>query len=298
MKVQFYHAIALSALVASACGRPATSNGPGSEPPVARAQPGAAIPSAPAPPSTPTAEAIEAGRALIERVRAAAGGAKVTAMRRFQATGTSRMSVVPGTRTFTVRALFPGFYRQEEIPTATGGFGFAVGVEAEDIGWMLGGRLGGEGRSSDPKVARAAYDRAGSQAMAGVLAGVNAPWLVDSGKFTPIAAGKVEGGDDRDLAIVNLEGPTGRAGRLLIDPGTFLPRRFIEPPQTGVGGEAGLYDLVFTYSDFKDVQGVQLPHTIVRRVGNIQTTWSIANYDLAPKLKPADFTRRMAARAK
>jgi hypothetical protein len=173
-----------------------------------------------------------------------------------------------------------------------------IGLEAARAGWMLGARLGGSGLSSDVRAMQDAYNRAGSQAMAGFLAGVNAPWLVDSGKFTPLASGTVESGDDRSLIIVNLEGPLGRAGRLLIDPGTNLPRRFIEPPQPAPGGEAGRNELNFTYSDFRNVEGVQLPHTIIRRVGQVLTTWSITKYELNPKLRPVDFTKRAAAKSK
>jgi hypothetical protein len=163
---------------------------------------------------------------------------------------------------------------------------------------MLGARLGGDGRSPDPAVVQAAYNRAGSQAMAGFLAGVNAPWLIDTKQFTPVAAGLVDAGDDRGLAVVLLEGPMGRVGRLLIDPGTHLPRRFIEPPQAAVGGAAGRNELSFTYSDFKTVYGVQLPHTIVRKVGDIVTTWSIEKYEINPRLLPRDFTQRTATKAR
>lgn len=292
MRVQFYHAIALGALIASSCGRPA-SNTPAPAPAPAT---GATATSAPTS-STPTADAIARGREIVERIRAAAGGPKLTALRSIEATGTSTMSVIRGARTLTIRALYPGFYRQEEIPKTGGGLGVAIGIEAEGRGWMLGARLGGAGRGNDA-AAQDAYNRAGSQAMAAFLAGVSAPWLMDSGQFTPVASGVVENGDDRNLLIVNIEGPTGRAGRLLVDPGTNLPRRFIEPAQPGPGGEAGRNDLNYTYSDFRGVDGIQLPHTIVRVVGKIQTTWSIGKYTINPKLTPSVFMRRIAARSK
>ncbi len=294
MRVQFYHAIAMFALIAPGCSRPV----PDTRVPTANRAPSSTAPNTAPTPATPTSDAIERGKDIIERVRTAAGGPTLTAMRSFIATGTSTMSVVSTARALKVRALFPGFYRQEEIPSGKGGFAVAIGVEEEGLGWMLGARLGGDAKANDPKAVQAAYNRAGSQAMAGFLAGVNAPWLVDSGQFTPIAAGSVSQGDDRNLFIVNLEGPMGRAGRLLIDPGTNLPRRFIEPPQPGPGGEAGRNELNFTYSDFRAVDGIQLPHTIVRSVGTIQTTWLIDKYSLNPKIRPVEFTRRMAATIK
>ena len=290
MRVQFYHAIALSALLTTACGRPA----PDKNAPASPAPAPTPLAAAPSPSETPTSDAIARGKEIMERVRAAAGGAKLTALRSIEATGTSDASAI-GLRTLTVRAMFPAFYRQEEIPTKPGGLGIAIGAQDSNTGWLLGGRLGG---SNDMKVLQAAYNRAASQAMAGFLAGVDAPWLVDSGQFTPIAAGKVDTGDDRDFYIVNLEGPLGRAGRLLIDPGTNLPRRFIEPPQPLPGGAAGRNDLNFTYSDFRDEGGLQLPHTIVRRVGNSQTTWLIEKYTLNPRLLAKEFSRQVAAKAK
>jgi hypothetical protein len=289
MRAQFYHAIALSVLLGAACGRP-TSNTPA---PSASAAPFSTPSAAPAQ-ATPTSDAIAKGREIIERVRAAAGGAKLTAIRSIQADGTSDMSSV-GRRALSIRAMFPSSYRQEEIPSAPGGLGVAIGLQGNGMGWMLGGRLGG---SSDRKVLQENYNRAASQAMAGFLAGVNAPWLVDSGQFTPVAGGKVDTGDDRDLFIVAIEGPLGRAGRLLIDPGTNLPRRFIQPPQPLPGGAAGHNELSFTYSDFRAEDGVQLPHTIVRRVGNSLTTWLIATYKLNPKLSPKEFNRQVAARSR
>jgi hypothetical protein len=290
MRAQFYHAIALSVLLGAACGRPASDT----PAPAASAAPFSATPSATPGPATPTSDAIAKGKEIIERVRAAAGGAKLTAMRSIEADGTSDMSAI-GRRGLSIRALFPSSYRQEEIPSAPGGLGVAIGFQANGIGWMLGGRLGG---SNDPKVLQENYNRAASQAMAAFLAGVNAPWLIDSGQFTPVASGKGDTGDDRDLFIVALEGPLGRAGRLLIDPGTNLPRRFVEPPQPLPGGAAGRNELSFTYSDFRDVDGVQLPHTIVRRVGNSMTTWLITKYKLNPKIRPVEFTRRIAANVK
>jgi hypothetical protein len=290
MRVQFYHAIALSALLTAACGRPAPdTHVPASSAPLP-ATSSAAAPGA----ATPTSDAIARGKEIIERVRTAAGGAKLTAVRSIDARGTSAMTVV-GTRSLSIRAMFPALYRQEEIPSAPGGLGIAIGLQSNGIGWMLGGRLGG---SNDPKVIQESYNRAGSQAMVGFLAGVSAPWLIDSAQFTPIGAGTVDSGDDRGLDIVTLEGPLGRAGRLLIDPGTHLPRRFIEPPQPGPGGAAGRNELNFTYSDFRSVDGVQLPHTIVRRVGETQTTWVIEKYTLNPKLSSRDFIRQVAAKSR
>lgn len=291
MRSYFYHAVVSIAFLGAACG--GASKG---EPPAPAGAPSSAdgrgAAPAPAPAGTTTSDAIARGRQIIEQVRAAAGGGAVTAMRSFEATGTSNMSVLREPRTLKVRALFPSYYRQEEVPPpGTKGLRTLIGMQTEETGWILGAALAGEGRSSDPAVVQRAYTRAARQAMAGWLAGINAPWLVDSGKYTPVAGGTVEAGDDRHMLLVSLEGPDGRAGRLLVDPNTHLPRRFIEPPQAGTGGEAARNEINFSYADFRDVDGVQLPMSITRTVGRIRTLWSIDKYTVNPKLSPRDFTR-------
>jgi hypothetical protein len=294
MRSYFYHAVVSIAVFAAACG--GASNGSRATPASAPATPavgGAATPAAtPAPAGTTTSDAIARGRQIIEQVRAAAGGGAVTAMRAFEATGTSNMSVLREPRTLHVRALFPSYYRQAEVPPAgKKGLRTLIGMQTEDVGWILGAALAGDGRSSDRDIAQLAYTRAARQTMAGWLAGVNAPWLVDSGKYTPVAGGTVDAGDDRHMLIVSLEGPDGRAGRLLVDPNTHLPRRFIEPPQPGTGGEAARNEINFSYADYRNVDGVQLPMSITRTVGRIRTLWSIEKYTVNPKLSPRDFTR-------
>jgi len=147
MRCQFYHAIALGALLAAGCGRPvADTPAPA---PAPTAAPGASQTSA-ASPATATSDGVRRGKELIEAIRAAAGGAKLTAIRGIEADGTSMMSVVDGVRTLSVRAMFPEFYRQEEIPTKPGGLGVAIGLGLGRMGWMLGARFGG-GNITDPQ---------------------------------------------------------------------------------------------------------------------------------------------------
>lgn len=103
MRCQFYHAIALCALIAPACGQPPANT---AAPAATRAIPApAAVTELP---STPTADGVRLGKEIIERVRAAAGGPKLTALRSIEAVGTSTMSALPGIRTFSARALLSG----------------------------------------------------------------------------------------------------------------------------------------------------------------------------------------------
>ena len=280
-------AFALGTLCA-ACGHAAQAPEPAGAPTTA---PSVNARSAETEVTTPTAAAIAGGRDVIERLRAAGGGAALTALRSFDVTGTSLMSSLTAARQLKVRALFPQYYRQEEGPrpgVKGPAFHTTMGLTG-DHGWLTGAQLGGDGRSPDRSLAERAYTRAARQAMAGFLAGVNAPWLIDTGRYTATSGGTVEAGVDRGALIVLLDGPDGRVGRLLIDPGTHLPRRLIEPPQPGGGGTAGIADIVFTYSDFQPQNGLQLPRTIVRETGPNRTVWSITKYTLNPRLTSRQF---------
>ena len=230
----------------------------------------------------------------MERVRTAGGGATLTALRSFEAIGTSATAGLSVTRLLKVMALFPLFYRQEETMPATmqdRGLQIAMGLDG-NTGWINGAVLGGDGRSADRATAQRAYTRAARQAMAGFVAGVNAPWLMDSGRYTITDGGTIDAGIDKGAAVIILDGPDGRLGRLLVDPGTRLPRRLIQPPQPGSGGRTALADIVFTYSDYAPQGGLQLPHTIVRENGGDRTVWSISHYTLNPPLTPRHFNRR------
>jgi hypothetical protein len=282
-------AMTMAAASVAGCGRPPQSQAPAAV--SAPASTGAAAPVTPSP--TPTGAASAGGRAAIDEVRAAAGGAALTALRSFELDGTSTMTGLKSPRQLKVLALFPQYFRQDEAPApnATGQkFHTVIGMQ-DTVGWILGGRLGGDGASPDRTIAERAYTRAARQAMVGFLAGINAPWLVDSNHYTATLAGTVTAGPDRDAVIVVLDGPDGRGGRLLIDPNTHLPRRLIEPPQPGGRGPASIIDIIFTYSDFQPQDGLQLPHTIIRENGPNRTVWSISKYVLNPRLTPRNFLR-------
>lgn len=278
-------------LAGSGCGRPSSAS---------PATPSiGATPATPAPTlvetqtDTPTAQAIDRGRALLEQLRQAAGGPALTALKSVEVTGASMMTSVKAPRQLHVIARFPMSFRLEESPapgSAVPAPRVVVGVDGES-GWMLGARLGGDGQSKDVAVAARAYTRAARQTMAGLLVGISAPWLFDSGRYTFSDLGAVTAGDDRDAWQLQIDGPDGRVGRLLIDPHTRLPRRLIEPPQPGGGGTAAIADIVFTYSDFQPQGGLQLPRTVVRENGTNRTIWSIAKYALNPTLPARRFGR-------
>jgi len=234
---------------------------------------------------------VAKGRDTVELVRAAAGGPALTALRSLEITGRSVMTGLKVPRQFNAIALFPLFYRQEEATETTGavpGFHTTIGFDGT-AGWMKGAALAGDGRSKDRNVAMKAYTRAARQTMAGFMAGIDTPWLLDTGRYTFTDAGTVDAGADKGAMQLLIDGPDGRVGKLLIDPGTHLPRRLIEAPLPGNGGNAAVTDTIYTYSDFQTQNGVQLPRTIVRDNTPTRTTWSIAKYTLNPKLTARRF---------
>ena len=231
------------------------------------------------------------GKALVEDIRRASGGPLVTAFRSVEAKGTSVVSVGNTSRALTIKVLYPNFYRQEET-TAKGSKGTSVTFGLlNDVGWMIGAMLGGDGRSTDLDVQQRTYTRASRQAMGAFLAGVNVPWLIDTGRYTATAGAAITAGPDRGLLILDLDGPDGRLGRLLVDPGTHLPQRLIQPPQP-TGGAAASADTVITYSDFQPQAGLQLPHTITKEYGPVRIQWRIQSYSVNPKLPTRLFSRR------
>ncbi|MEI6245328.1 MAG: hypothetical protein WCQ64_09800 [Acidobacteriota bacterium] len=283
-------AVAVCGATVSACGRPAPP--PGAATPTTATPPSLA-PTADSAATTPTAAAIASGRAVIDRLRTAGGGPALAALKSFEATGTSQMTGMKVVRRLKISAMFPQFYRQEEsMPAAVKGpvFNTTIGLEG-DIGWLTGAILGGDAQSKNIETSRRIFARAARQAMAGLIAGVSAPWLVDTGKYTVTDGGVINAGPDRGALILIMDGPDGRVGRLLIDPDTHLPRRLIQPPQPGGGGTAAIADIVFTYSDYQPQAGLQLPHTIIRENGRTRTAWSITQYTLNPKLTPRQFSR-------
>lgn len=227
----------------------------------------------------------------MEMVRKAGGGPVLTALRSIDATGTSTMTSLKTPRQLQITALFPQYFKIDEGPlpgVRVPVLHTTMGLEPRG-GWLKGAALGGDGKSKDRDTAQRAYTRAARQTMAGILAGINAPWLMDTERFTISDGGTIAAGDDRGALQLFIDGPDGRVGRLLVDPGTHLPRRLIEPPQPSGGGTAATADIVFTYSDFQMQDGVQLPRTIVRQNGETRTTWSIKKYVLNPKIPARKF---------
>ena len=100
--------------------------------------------------------------------------------------------------------------------------------------------------------------------------------------------GVIDAGADRGAVMLQIEGPDGHAGRLLLDATTHLPHRLTIDRSVAAG--TSTVGLIITYSDYRDVSGVLLPHKILRETDTgITTTWSMAHYVVNGKISPQVF---------
>lgn len=250
-------------------------------------------------PTSATAQAIARAAAEIDRYRAAAGGNALTGVRSLDIIGVSQSSVVRGPRSIRIRAVYPNHFQQDEKPGSANRNSFEAIITLNgEIGWFGGDmRLGGAGLAKDPATSVRAQTIGARQAFANVMAGVMPVWLLDSGRFTFVYAETLSAGADRGAVVLSVEGPDGRAGRLVLDPDTHLPRRFVTVRRADLGAAASA--VTMTFSDYRRVQGVLVPHAIVRDTdGGIHTTWIVANCTVNAKIDPSVFIPRLGRRGR
>ncbi len=261
--------------------------------PPAAAASSAARTSAPAPAETappPTVTAVERGRALVAAYRTAAGGPRLNALHALKAVGTIASSGAQPPMQAMFLLSFPNRFQQREAILRSGRPpDIAVIGFNGTHGWFGGaGRLVGDGSSSDPAVRARAETRAARQALVNFAAGVVPSWLEDARMVTYTAAGTVASGADRGALILEIQGPDGDAGQLLMDPVSHLPRRLIARYLPDIRRQAGEYTIA--YRDFRPERGILLPHTIVREsdVAGRSTT-TITSYSIDPTILPLTF---------
>ncbi len=260
-------------------------------------------------PTSATGASIKRATDTLEAYRSAAGGGAVSRVLSLEVIGASASSATGVTRSLHCLATFPGRYRQEEAPgsgqasalplrgaTARGRGPTGVmspGAASPDVifgldddhGWMSGAKLAG---TRDAKSAAHEITVVARQSFVDFMAGVLPTWLLDGAHFTFTDEGVVDAGADRGAIILQIEGPDGHAGRLLIDPTTHLPHRLTVDRSLAEGASA--VGLIVTYSDYRDVSGVLLPHKMTRETDTaITTTWSIAHYVVNGKISPQAF---------
>jgi hypothetical protein len=300
--------VAIACALADGCARPAPPSG-GAPAPTLKTPAASAGTLSPATPGrggeTPqaaasaTAHAIARAAAEIDRYRAAAGGDTLNGVRSLDIIGVSQSSAVPGPRSVRIRAVYPNHFQQDEKPGSANRNSLESLITLNgELGWFGGDtRLGGPGLAKDRATSIGAQTIGARQAFANVLAGVMPTWLLDSQRFTFVYAETITAGADRGAVVLSVEGPDGRAGKLVLDPDTHLPRRFITVRRTDFGAAASA--VTMTFSDYRRVHGVLVPHAIVRDTdAGVHVTWSLANYTMNAKIDLTVFVQQRGRRGR
>ncbi len=209
------------------------------------------------------AEATGAPDWLVQ-YREAAGGTALQGVKTLRMAGVMIDPSDRANRRIVVEAGYPAKYRQTEGPLGTSGrrHRTLIGFDGTEGWWAGDTRLGGDGLSKDPLVRQRAVNAAARQNQVNFIAGVLPGWLPDGG-VTMTTIGEVTDGPDRGLLAIGLSHGDMSLGRLLIDQTSHLPAKLIVPYQRHIRPEGGEYEI--RYWDYREVNGVRLPHRIGRR---------------------------------
>jgi hypothetical protein len=246
----------------------------------------------PPPPPSATVDALRRAADALEAYRAAAGGDAVRAVRSLDVVGVSQSSALPGKRSLHIVAVFPTTFQQDEKPPSseTKGVQTIITLTGE-TGWYGGtGRLAGPLRPVEKPGGSTAETRGARQAFANVFAGMLPTWLFDGQRFTFTDEGTVDAGKDAGGEILSVDGPDGHAGQLILDRVTHMPRRFTSDRSAAAGAAASGMTVLF--SDYRPVNGVQLPFRITRESDNgVHVTWTLVHYGINAKVDRKLFIR-------
>lgn len=229
------------------------------------------------------------GSAVWEQYRTAAGGAALSAVRSFRATGMTVNPTEGANRRLLIEAEAPTKYRQRETSERRTGRGIRllIGYDGR-IGWRAGNtQLAGDGLSEDAAVRDRAITAASRQNYINFIAGAFPVWLQDAGlTLTPIGA--IPDGEDRGAIAVTIAHEGTSLGRLVFDEKTHLPRRLVVPYLRSIRPNGGEYRVSF--HEYRDAgQGVQLPHRLSREQDGITVQWIIRAYQLNPGFSAGTF---------
>jgi hypothetical protein len=225
---------------------------------------------------------------MLAAYRHAAGGDALDRIERLRATGVSYTGGTPSNQRIVLQFSPPGKFRQYEAPVdeKSRQVVMVVGLDGA-AGWRMGNtRLGGDGQSKDPKVRARAETLAARQNYINALAGILPLLLRSDPVVTMTALPPANDGVDRGAPAIAVSTADGAAGRLIFDPATALPRKFIAQYQRHIRPAGGEYTMAF--SDFRVVDGVKLPFQIVRTSGaSPETRWALSAFEINPVF-PAD----------
>ncbi len=222
--------------------------------------------------------------------RRAAGGDRVDLVRRLRATGVSFTQGDQSNRRLVLQAAPPGQFRQYEAPIDERSPQAITGIGLNGaVGWRMGTtQLAGDGLSADPAVRERAFTLAARQNYINALAGMLPLLLRTDPAVTMTPLPPATEGADRGAPAIAIATADGPAGRLIFDPVTSLPAKFIAPYQRHIRAQGGEYTLVF--SDFRAVDGVTLPFRITRSSdAGRETQWSFSAFVINPTFAPGTF---------
>lgn len=232
-------------------------------------------------------DALAATLAAYQR---AAGGDRVNLVQRLRATGVSFTEGDLSNRRLVLQAAPPGRFRQYEAPIDERSPQAVTGIGLDGaVGWRMGTtQLAGDGLSADPAVRERAFTLAARQNYINALAGMLPVLLRTDPAITMTSLPPATEGADRGAPAIAIATADGPAGRLIFDPVTSLPAKFIAPYQRHIRAQGGEYTLVF--SDFRAVDGVKLPFRITRSSDGGRTTqWSFSAFVINPNFAPGTF---------
>jgi hypothetical protein len=222
--------------------------------------------------------------------RRAAGGDRVDLVQRLRATGVSFTEGDQSNRRLVLQAAPPGQFRQYEAPIDERSPQAITGIGLDGaVGWRMGTtQLAGDGLSADPAVRERAFTLAARQNCINALAGMLPLLLRTDPAISMTSLPPATQGADRGAPAIAITTADGPAGRLIFDPVTSLPAKFIAPYQRHIRAQGGEYTLVF--SDFRAVDGVILPFRITRSGdAGRETQWSFSAFVINPNFAPGTF---------
>lgn len=246
--------------------------------------------------STPAAPAVaDVSGTVWDRYTRAAGGDALLAITGLRVIGVSADPTLGSNRRLTVEVAPPAKYRQREASGQADPrqLRTLIGYDGT-VGWWAGNTvLAGDGLSPDPAVRQWAFTAAGRQNFINHMAGILPLWLRDADvTFTELGA--LQDGPDRGAEALALSVAGTPVGRLVFDPDTHLPRRFIAAYQRHIRPGGGEYMVEF--ADYRDVgAGVLMPFRISRELkgeGEDPSTWVqwlISAYHVNPAFDPGTF---------